>query len=104
MDEGFEKIFEKKWAIVGFNRCRAIDIMLGIEKTCGKTVYKKFNNKHELRTEFADGTTLKWVSASESSRGFKFGKMWCDEKIDKDIFKLIIMPCYTGKYEDIIWV
>lgn len=50
MDEGFEKIFEKKWAIVGFNRCRAIYIMLGIEKTCGKTVYKKFNNKPGLFT------------------------------------------------------
>lgn len=104
MDEGFEKIFEKKWAIVGFNRCRAIYIMLGIEKTCGKTVYKKFNNKHELRTEFTDGTTLKWVSALESSRGFKFGRMWCDEKIDKNIFSSVIMPCYTGKHKDIIWV
>lgn len=98
------KNVKNKWAVVGFDYYRAIDIMSEIEKTCGKTVSKKFQNKYELKTEFTDGTKLIWVKASESSRGFKFGKMWCDEKIDKNIFSSVIMPCYTGKHKDIIWV
>lgn len=104
MNEDVKKYFENKWAVVGFTRNRAIYIMLEIEKTCGKIISKKFQNEYEVRTEFTDGTTLKWVRAAESSRGFKFEKMWCDEKIDKEIFNTVIMPCYTGEYEDIIWV
>lgn len=75
-----------KWEVVGFDYDRAIDIISVIEKTCGKAVSKKIQNRFELVTEFTDGTRLIWVKASESSRGLKFGKMWCDEKIDREIF------------------
>lgn len=77
--------------------------MSRIEKTCGKTVSKRIKSSN-LVTEFIDGTKLFWVSASESSKGFRFGKMWCDKKIDREIFDLVIMPSYFGNYEDIIWV
>lgn len=95
-----------KWAIVGFNYDIAIDIMSTIEKTCGKTVSKRFQSRNTLTlvTEFTDGTRLTWVKASESSRGFKLGKMWCDKNINREIFDLVIMPCYIGKYEDIIFL
>lgn len=104
MNEDLKKMFDKKWAVVGFDCYRAIDIMSGIEETCGKTVSKKFHSKYELRTEFTDGTKLIWVEASKSFRGFRFGKMWCDERIDKKFFNTVIMPCYTGEYEDIIFL
>lgn len=104
MNEDIKKIFDKKWAVVGFDYYRAIEIMSEIEKTCGKTISKKIQSKYELVTEFTDGTRLSWVKALESSRGFKFGKMWCDKKIDREIFDLVIMPCYFGEYEDIVWM
>lgn len=44
------------------------------------------------------------MDASESSKGFRFEKMWCDERIDKETFDLLIAPSYFGKYENIIWV
>lgn len=104
MNEDLKKMFDKKWAVVGFDYYRAIDIMSGIEKTCGKTVSKKIKSEHELVTEFTDGTKLRWMKASEASIGFRFGKIWCDERINKDIFDLLIVPSYSGKYEDIIWM
>ena len=69
-----------------------------------KLFLKKSKAKHELKTEFTDGTKLIWVDASESSKGFRFEKMWCDERIDKETFDLLIAPSYFGKYENIIWV
>ena len=106
MNEDFKKMFDKKMAVVGFDYNIAIDIMSGIEKTCGKTVSKKFQSRKTLtlETDFTDGTRLIWVKGSESSRGFKFGKMWCDKNIDREIFDLVIMPSYFGEYEDIVWM
>ena len=104
MNQDLKKCLIKKWAVVGFDYYRAIDIMSGIEKTCDKIVSKKFHSKYELRTEFTDGTKLIWVEASKSFIGFRSGKMWCDERIDKKFFNTVIMPCYTGEYEDIIFL
>ena len=99
-------MFDKKWAVVGFDYNIAIDIMSGIEKTCGKTVSKKFQSRKTLtlETNFTDDTKLFWLRASEQAIGFRFGKMWCDERINKEFFNTVIMSCYTGKYEDIIWM
>ena len=75
-------------------------------KDFSKTVSKKFQSRKTLtlETDFTDGTRLIWVKGSESSRGFKFGKMWCDKNIDREIFDLVIMPSYFGEYEDIVWM
>ena len=35
------KNVKNKWAVVGFDYVRAIEIMSEIEKTCGKTISKK---------------------------------------------------------------
>lgn len=74
MNEDFKKMFDKRWAVVGFDYYRAIDIMSGIEKTCGKTVSKKFHSKYELRTEFTDGTKLIWVKHQNRSEDLDSGK------------------------------
>ncbi len=106
MNKDIKKMFDKKWAVVGFDYYRAIDIMSEIEKVCSKTVSKriKSSNVPTLTTEFRDGTKLFWLRASEQAIGFRFGKMWCDERINKEFFNTVIMSCYTGKYEDIIWM
>ena len=50
MNEDFKKMFDKKWAVVGFDYNIAIDIMSGIEKTCGKTVSKKISKQKDINT------------------------------------------------------
>ena len=42
MNEDFKKMFDKKWAVVGFDYNIAIDIMSGIEKLAGKRFLKNF--------------------------------------------------------------
>lgn len=60
MNEDIKKMFNNRWAVVGFDYYAAIDIMSEIEKTCGKTVSKriKSSNVPTLVTEFTDGTKL----------------------------------------------
>ena len=104
MDDRMKKILDKHWAVVGFDCERALDIINNIKVECGKEVSKMKQNKNELQVDFTDGTTLRWVKASDTSRGQKFGKMWCDKTINRDIFNCVICPCYYGKREDIIWL
>lgn len=93
-----------RWAVVGFDYATAEQIMAGIEQSSGKEVLRRIRTEHEMRTEFTDGTLLRWVNAAHSSRGQKIGKMWCDKNINKDVLKCMIFPMYFGKREDIIWL
>lgn len=104
MNEETKRLLEKRWAVVGFDCNTASQLMPKIELSCGKTVIRKIRSNSELRTEFSDGTILTWVRGTESSRGHRFGKMWCDKEIDKRIFDCVIMPHYFGEREDIIWI
>lgn len=92
------------WAVVGFSRERAAEIMSNIEAECGKTVFRKIHEINELRTEFEDGTLLKWIRANNNAHGNKFGRMWCDKNIDRDVFVHVILPMYRGRREDIVWL
>lgn len=76
MNEDFKKMFDKKWAVVGFDYNIAIDIMSGIEKTCGKTVSKKFQSRKTLtlETDFTDGTRLIWVKGRNLPEGLNLEK------------------------------
>lgn len=98
------EILNKKWVVVGFDYDTAKQIIAGIETSSGKDVSRRIRSKYEIRTEFTDGTSLKWVRASENARGCKAGKMWCDKNINEDILRCVIMPMYFGKREDIIWL
>lgn len=101
----FNELMKKKWAVVGFDYNKAEALIIAIEHgATDKNILRRIRSKNELVTEFTDGTTLRWVRASENSRGRKFGKMWCDKNIDKNIFECVIMPMYFGKREDINWV
>lgn len=98
-------ILKKRWAVVGFNYETAKKIILEIAENCGKEIKKKRITQNEIRIYFSDGTTLIWVRVSESSRGHKFGKMWADKSIaEEDIYHYVVLPCYYGEREDIIWI
>lgn len=94
-----------RWAVVGFDYDTAKALITAIEHSAiDKDILKRKYTKHEIETQFTDGTILRWVRGTESSRGFKFNKMWCDKKIDKKILRTVILPCYWGRAEDINWV
>lgn len=56
-----------------------------------------------MRTEFTDGTILRWFP-EKRCKGARCGKMCCDKNIDQEFLKCVILPYYSGKYEDIIWI
>lgn len=99
-----DEIIKKKWAVVGFDYDTAEQIINDIEASSDKEVLRRIRSRLEIRTEFTDGTSLRWVRASDSSRGCRIGKMWCDKNINEDIFRCVIEPLYLGKREDIVWV
>lgn len=95
---------EKRWAVVGFTHERAKEIIRDIESSCGKEIHRKIESKYELMTEFTDGTVLRHIRASENSRGHRFGKLWCDKSVNRDILNCVILPMYFGEQDDIIWL
>lgn len=95
---------KQRWAVVGFSHDTAQHIMSDIENNCNKTVSRKVFTRNELRTEFNDGTVLRWVPAREASRGLKFEKMWCDRSIDNDTLQCIVFPMYRGGMDEIVWL
>ena len=101
----FNEFTKKRWAVVGFDYDTAKALITAIEwSAVDKNILRRIQSKNELCTEFDDGTILRWVKASDNARGRKFGKMWCDKNINKDIFEHVIMPMYFGKREDINWI
>ena len=104
MDNQMTEFMKNRWAVIGFDSYTAKDILEEIEQSCGKTISRKFIRSYEMRTEFTDGTVLRWIPAKKFLKRIKFGKMWCDKNIDREILKCVILPQYFGRYEEIIWV
>ncbi len=103
-EEPKEACFDNRWAVCGFDFQKALQIIENIEKESGKEVLRRIVGRYGIEVIFKDGTILQWVPASDRSRGRKFGKMWCDKNINGDILRDVIMHCYYGKREDIIWI
>lgn len=95
---------KNRWAVVGFDYDTAMRLMASIEESSGKEISRKIQSKNELRTEFTDGTLLRWLKASDSAHGQRIGKMWCDKNINEDVLRHMILPMYFGKRENIIWL
>lgn len=105
MSDSMNEILRKRWAVVGFDYNTAEQLISNIEISSGKEILRRKRIKDfEICTYFTDGTTLRWVEASESSKAQRYGKMWCDKNINKNVLKCVIMRCYFGKKEDIIWL
>ena len=103
-NSGVNEFAENRWAVVGFNYDMAEALITAIEWSANKGISRRIHTKNELCTEFTDGTLLKWIKISDSVRGQKIGKMWCDKNIDKDVFESVIMPMYYGNRENILWI
>lgn len=93
------------WAVVGFDSKRAEEIMENIMKTCEKHVlHKIYNAKTLVAIDFKDGTTLRWIPNTTSARGYRIEKLFCNRRIDQNVFREIIAPMYRGDAADIIWL
>lgn len=101
---GVSEFAENRWAVVGFDYDMAQALITAIEWSTNKSILRRVQTRNELRTEFHDGTVLKWIRVSDNVRGQKIGKMWCDKNIDKDTFESVIMPIYYGNRESILWI
>lgn len=104
MDENLKQFASNRWAVVGFTHERAIEIIEEIAASCGKEINRKMLTNNEIVIEFSDDTTLQHIRASESSIGYRIGKMWCDKNVNKDILYSVIRQMYFGKWDDIIWL
>ena len=104
MNDKMRQYVEKRWAVVGFTHERAKEIIENITSSCDKEISRKIISRNEIRIEFNDGTILCHIRASENSRGHKFGRMWCDKDIDRDVLHCVIMPMYLGNRDEIIWL
>ena len=96
--------WENRWAVVGFPHDQAFGIMQDIERDAGKHVFRRENTKNSLRTLFEDGTILEWIPATTTCRGYKFGRMWCNSKLDETTLKAVVYPLYFGSQDDIVWL
>lgn len=98
-------MLENRWGIIEFDHDIAESIMNNIEATSGKIVKQRIRGSHEMYTFFTDGTFVKWIDPNNfPTRGQRFGKIWCNIHINKNVFEQVIMPMYCGKMEDIIWL
>lgn len=97
------EIYAKLWSVVTSDRDKAANKIAEIERDYNKEVLRRKNGANEASIIFEDGVWLRWVRPSDSDRGYRHGKMWCDKNIPRDIFRCVILPKYFGKYEDILW-
>lgn len=99
------RISMNRWAIVTDDFKKAKAILQTIVTMCDKgTVIRTVYSKNEIFAELSDGTLIRWWRCSDSSRGMKCCKLWCDREIDQSIFENAIEPNYYGEKEDIIWI
>ena len=86
--------FEHQWAVVGFSRDQALEIIRNIEQEAGKPVFSRVRTRNSLHTLFDDGTILEWIPAAAAitRRGYKFGRMWCDNTLDTATLNEVVYP------------
>lgn len=97
-------MLENRWGIIGFDHDNAESIINNIEATCGKIIKQRIRGEREMYTLFTDGTFVEWIDPNNYPRAQRFGKIWCNIHINKNVFKQVIMPMYRGKMGDIIWL
>lgn len=98
--------FENQWAVVGFSHDQALKIMQNIEQEAGKVVIGRVRSRNSLRTLFDDGTILEWIPAAAAitRRGYKFGRMWCDNTLDTVTLHEVVYPLYFGNRDSVVWL
>lgn len=69
-----------------------------------KNILRKINSRQGTLITFEDGVSLRWIPATTSSRGYKFGKMWCDRTISDEMHWYIKYSMFFGSENDIVWL
>ena len=91
------------WGIVTPDREKAKALMTQIESERNIGVWERKDGPVQMVVQFADGVRLMWVRPTESARGYRIGRLWCDVNTDQEILNNVILPKYRGKTEDIVW-
>ena len=91
-------------AIVTSERDKALCYMQHIRELHSQDVLQEIVGKLQARLVFKNGSVIRWIRPVESSRGYRYSKLWCDKDIPHDMLCEVILPCYRGKREDIIWI
>ena len=60
------------------------------------TIYFIDNNKH--RIEFSNGSTIRFIPTSDSSRGYAFSLLIVEYNIDKEFVNCVLRPCEKVDY------
>lgn len=95
----------KNWVVVGFDREISKEIMKNIARTCGKDIASINFNEHSIpMIKFQDGTILRWLPSDERAMGYRYTKLFCNCRIDTNVFETILAPQYLGDTKDIIWL
>lgn len=55
-------------------------------------------SKYNPRIEFSNGSSIKFISASDNSRGFAFNLLIVEYGIDREIINCVLHPCEKVDY------
>ncbi len=91
------------WCVVTADRDKAAALIESIERDHQAKVCYRINGVDKVLIQFTDGVRLRWIRPTESARGYRIGKLWCDTDVDRGILNTVILPKYRGKVDDIVW-
>lgn len=95
--------FENVWAVVGVKKEDISSVMRSIIFINEKNVITESKGETFYDVFLEDGT-IRWIPEMEGVELFHFGKLYCSKDISKDFLKINILPMYTGKKKDIVWI
>ena len=101
--DNVEEVRGKLWTVVTRDRDKALEVISAIETNYDVPVVERKISSQYINLFFDDGVWLRWVRPTDSARGYRHGKLWCDKSIPLDDLRLHILTKYFGKYENIVW-
>lgn len=102
------RCYQKRWAVVGFDRERGEQIVNSIAGRRRESVAGRISTGVEFAIVFEDGVVINWISkAAAAFLGYKFGRLWCSQALIYDqsfYLQNVILPMYMGRYRDIVFM
>ena len=96
-------IWKHSWAVVTSDREKARELMRRVENDHCASVYQRVDDASKMLLRFSDGISLRWVRPTDTIKGYRIGKMWCDVTVDQNVLNSVILPKYRGMAQDILW-
>lgn len=103
-DKTISEHAKRKCAILTSDEKKAYKLMRKIESEHNSDVVAFSYSPNVGYIAFEDGFYVRWLRPVESVRGYKFGTLYMDEQLDKDILRTTFGSSYFGEYKDIVWV